>query len=165
LEFSFDIVSEVDLQEIDNAVNQAVKEMAMRYDFRSSKSAFEFRRDEKKIIIFAEDEMKLKAMRDMLETRAAKRAISPKAFRHKTAEPAIGGAFREEIEIVVELPQETAKEIVRWIKESKLKVQASIQGGKVRVSGKKKDDLQFIQHLLKDKPLPVPIQFTNYRGG
>jgi uncharacterized protein YajQ (UPF0234 family) len=161
---SFDIVSEVDIQEVDNAVNQAIKEMAMRYDFRGSKCSYELNRTDKKILIFAEDDMKLKAMQDMLATKAAKRNISPKAFKHKDPEPALGGAFRQELEVVMELPQETAKDIVRWIKETKLKVQASIQGGKVRVSGKKKDDLQFIQHMLREKSLTVPLQFNNYRG-
>jgi uncharacterized protein YajQ (UPF0234 family) len=161
---SFDIVSEVDLQEVDNAVNQAVKEMQMRYDFRGTKSSFTFEKPEKKIILFADDEMKLKAMQDMLATKAAKRNISPKAFKYKDAESAIGGAFRQEVELVVEIPQETSKEIVKWIKETKVKVQASIQGEKVRVSGKKKDDLQFIQQMLRNKPIEIPIQFTNYRG-
>ena len=163
-ESSFDIVSEIDLQEVDNAINQAIKEMLMRYDFRGSKASFTFDRNEKKITIFADDDMKLKAMQDMLATKAAKRNISPKAFTYKDAEPAIGGAFRQEIELVIGLPQDVAKDIVKWIKETKAKVQASIQGEKVRVSAKKKDDLQFIQHMLREKPLTIPIQYTNYRG-
>jgi len=152
------------MQEVDNAVNQALKEIEMRYDFRGSKASFTLDRNEKKITIFADDDMKLKAMQDMLATKAAKRNISPKAFKYKDAEPAIGGAFRQEVEIVMGLSQEVSKEIVKWIKETKLKIQASIQGEKVRVSGKKKDELQFIQQMLRNKPLEVPVQFTNYRG-
>jgi len=162
-ESSFDIVSEVDLQEVDNAVNQAIKEMQMRYDFRGAKASFTLDRAEKKITLFADDDMKLKAMQDMLSTKVAKRSISPKAFKYKDAEPAIGGAFRQEVDIVMGLEQEVSKVIVKWIKETKLKVQGSIQGEKIRVSGKKKDELQFIQQMLRNKPLEVPIQFTNYR--
>jgi len=163
-DFSFDIISEVDLQEIDNAINQAKKEIALRYDFRGSKSSFEFDRNAKKITILADDDMKLKAMKDILATKGAKRNISPKAFKYKEAEPALGGAFRQEVEVICELPQEVSKQIVRWIKESKLKVQGSIQGEKVRVSGRKKDDLQAIQVLLREKSVEVPFQFANYRG-
>ena len=163
-DFSFDIVSSVDLQEVDNAVNQSVKEMMTRYDFRGSKCSFEFNRTDKKIIILAADEMKLKAMQDMLATKGAKRQISPKAFKYQEPEPALGGSFRQEVEIVCELPQEVAKQIVKWIKETKIKVQGSIQGEKVRVSGRKKDDLQAVQTLLREKPLEVPLQYTNYRA-
>ncbi len=161
---SFDIVSEIDLQEIDNSINQAKKEISMRYDFKGANCSFDFNRNEKKITILAADDMKLKAMQDILATKGAKRNISPKAFKYKDPEPALGGAFRQEVELVVELPQEISKQIVKWIKETKLKVQGSIQGEKVRVSGKKRDDLQAIQKMLREKPIEVPIQFTNYRG-
>jgi uncharacterized protein YajQ (UPF0234 family) len=161
---SFDIVSEIDLQEVDNAVNQGSKEIHSRYDFKGSNSSFAFERDQKKVIILAADDMKLRAMKDILLTKGAKRNISPKAFKFKDAEPALGGSFRQEVELVFELPQETAKAVVKWIKELKLKVQASIQGEKVRVSGKKKDDLQAVQAMLRARPVEVPLQFVNYRG-
>jgi len=160
---SFDIVSEIDLQEVDNAINQAKKEIAMRYDFKGSNSSYEFNRDQKKIVILAADDMKLQAMQDILTTKGSKRDISPKAFNFKTPEDALGGALRQEVELVCGLSQEISKQIVKWIKETKLKVQGSIQGEKVRVQGKKRDDLQSIQGMLREKPIGVPFQYTNYR--
>jgi len=161
---SFDIVSEIDLQEIDNAVNQAKKEISMRYDFKGSTNTYELNRDEKKITILAADDMKLQAMKDILTTKGSKRNISIKAFKFKDPEDALGGAFRQEVELICGLSQEVAKQIVKWIKETKLKVQGSIQGDKVRVTGKKRDDLQAIQGMLKEKPVEVPLQYSNYRG-
>lgn len=163
-EFSFDIVSQVDLQEIDNAINQASKEIAMRYDFKGTTNTYDFKREEKKIIITAADDMKLKAMTDILITKGAKRNISPKAFKFKDKEAAFEGHFRQEVELVCELPQESSKQIVKWVKEMKARVQASIQGEKVRISGKSKDDLQAVQQMVRSKTLDVPIQFDNYRG-
>ena len=161
---SFDIASEVDLQEVDNAVNQSIKEIGTRYDFKGAKCSFEFNREKKIIIIVAADDMKLKAMQDMLTTKGAKRNISPKAFKFKDPEDALGGSLRQTVELVLGLSQEMAKKIVKLIKDTKLKVQGSIQGEKIRVSGKKLDDLQEIQKMLREKTLEVPLQFENYRS-
>lgn len=163
LDYSFDIVSKVDLQEVDNAVSQALKEIAQRYDFKGSKSEIRFEREEKKIHFLAEDEMKLRSLQDILATKLAKRGVSLKSLKYGPEEEALGGARRQTAEIILGIPQENAKEIVKKIKETKLKVQASIQGDQVRVAGRNKDDLQTVIQLLKDVPIDVPLQFTNYR--
>lgn len=160
---SFDIVSQVDLQEVDNAVNQAVKELRTRFDFKNSKSSIEFLKDEKKIRLIADDDMKLRNLQDMLRSRIAARKISVKSLQFKTAEQAFEGTLRQEVELVQGIPQEKAKDLVRMIKELKLKVQVSIQGDEVRVSGKAKDDLQSVITYLRSNPLDIPLQFTNYR--
>ena len=161
---SFDIVSQVDFQEVDNAVNQAIKEMRARYDFKGSKSELVFKRDEKKISILADDDMKLNSMTEMLETKLAKRGISVKALKYGTSEKAMDGLIRQSAEIISGIPQEQAKEIVKAIKEQKLKVQPSIQGEQVRVAGKNKDDLQAVIQLLRSAPpVSIPLQFVNYR--
>ncbi len=164
-QFSFDIVSQVDLQEIDNAVNQAVKELQNRFDFKGSKSSIEFLKAEKdkKIRLIADDEMKLRNLQDILKTRFAARKISVKALQFKDAERAFEGTLRQEITLVQGMPQDKAKEIVKLIKESKLKVQAAIQGDEIRVSSKSKDDLQSVMQLLRGQSFDIPIQFTNYR--
>ncbi len=163
-EHSFDIVSEVDLQEIDNAVNQAVKEMVNRFDFRGSKSQIEFTRAEKKIKILADDEMKLDSLKDILATRLTKRSIALKALNYKESEKAFEGTIRQEAEVVQGISQEAAKEIVARIKELKVKVQASIQGEKVRVCGKNKDDLQTVIQLIRSSNFKIPLQFINFRS-
>ncbi|MBI4970965.1 MAG: YajQ family cyclic di-GMP-binding protein [Candidatus Omnitrophica bacterium] len=160
---SFDIVSKVDLQEVDNAVQQAMKEVLTRYDFKGSKCEITFNREEKKINMLADDEMKLRNLRDILATKLAKRSVSLKALKYGDEEEALGGAKRQSAEIVLGIPQDKAKEIVKKIKETKLKVQASIQGDQIRVSGKQKDDLQSVMHVIKDTPIDVPLQFVNYR--
>jgi uncharacterized protein YajQ (UPF0234 family) len=160
---SFDIVSQVDLQEIDNAVNQSLKEIALRYDFKGSQSKIEFDRVQKKITLLADDEMKMRALKEILSLRCAKRGISFKSFKFGTEEKALGAAIRQEAEIIQGIPQDKAKEIVRLIKDTKVKVQAAIQSDQIRVSGKKKDDLQFVMHTLKESKLDLPLQFVNYR--
>ena len=162
-ESSFDIVSEVDLQEIDNAVNQSVKELRNRFDFKGSKSSIEFNRTEKKIILVADDAMKLNNLRDILGTKLAKRSVSLKAIQYLSEEQAFDGGIRQNADIVQGISQDIAKEIVGKIKDLKLKVQASIQGEKVRVSGKNKDDLQLIIQHLKASSVKIPIQFCNFR--
>lgn len=162
-ESSFDIVSQVDLQEVDNAVNQAVKEISQRYDFKGSQSKIEFNKTEKKIILLGDDEMKMRALKDILGTRFAKRSISPKALKYGKEEKALGGAIRQEVEIIQGLPQDKTKEIVQIIKDTKLKVQASIQKEQIRVSAKDKDDLQAVIHQLRESKLDIPLQFVNYR--
>ncbi|HNV86563.1 MAG TPA: YajQ family cyclic di-GMP-binding protein [Candidatus Omnitrophota bacterium] len=162
-ESSFDVVSVVDLQEVDNAVNQVQKEMALRYDFKGTANSVDFNRTEKKITLVASDEMKLKALHDMLTLRFAKRGISPKALKFGDEEKAFGGSLRQGIEVRQGISQEHAREIVRLIKETKLKVQARIQGEEIRISGKQRDDLQAAINCLKNSKIDIPLQFVNYR--
>lgn len=162
-QFSFDIVSSVDLQEIDNAVNQAIKELSNRFDFKGSKSSLEFLKSEKKIKIIADDEMKLRNLHDILKGRMAARKIPVKALQFETPEKAFEGTLRQEVNLVQGIPADKAKEIVRLIKDSQLKVQAAIQQDQVRVTGKSKDDLQAVIMTLRSASLDIPLQFTNYR--
>lgn len=162
-DFSFDIVSKVDLQEVDNAVQQSMKEIHQRFDFKGSKSEIMFNREEKKLYFTADDEMKLTNLRDILATKLAKRGVSLKALKYGEQEDALGGMRKQSAEIILGIPQDKAKEIVKKIKETKLKVQAAIQGDQIRVSGRQKDDLQVVMNFLKEFPLDVPLQFTNYR--
>lgn len=160
---SFDIVSSVDMQEVDNAVNQAVKELRNRYDFRGSKSSIELLKAEKKILIIGDDDLKLRNLQDILKTRMAARSISVKALKFEDPEKAFEGTLRQKVELINGIPQENAKEIVRLIKESGIKVQASIQGDEIRVSSKSRDDLQAVIQMLREAALDIPLQFTNYR--
>jgi len=161
---SFDVVSEVDLQEADNAVNQALKEVGQRYDFKGSKTTIELKRTEKEIHLASDNESRLKAVVEILQGRMVKRGISLKALDHQKVEQAFGGTVRQVIKVVSGLPPDAAKDIVQRIKDSKLKVQASIQEGKVRVSGKSKDDLQAVIQFLKSaQDIKVALQFNNYR--
>lgn len=160
---SFDIVSQVDFQELDNAVNQSLKEIKTRFDFKGSKSDLSLDRNEKKIKILADDDLRLKSLHDILQAKLAKRGISVKALKYGTPEKALDGMVRQNVEIVAGIPQEKAKEIVRQIKELKLKIQVSIQGDEVRVSGKSKDELQAVIQTVKAINLDIPVQFTNYR--
>lgn len=162
---SFDIVSKLDLQEIDNAVNQAKKELQTRFDFKGSKSSIEFLKDEKEktIRLIGDDEMKLRNLQDILKSRMASRKISLKALDFKTPEKAFDNCLRQEVTLVQGLAQDKAKEIVQMIKEMKVKVQAAIQGDEIRVSSKSKDDLQSVIQHLRTVPLTVPIQFVNFR--
>jgi uncharacterized protein YajQ (UPF0234 family) len=160
---SFDIVSEIDLQEIDNAVNQALKELATRFDFKGSKSTIEFLKKDKKIRLIADDEMKLRNLQDILKTRMASRRVPLKALQFKDPEKAFEGTLRQEIDLISGIAQEKAKEIVKQIKQTGLKVQAAIQGEQIRVSGKSKDDLQAVITALRTQPPDIPLQFTNYR--
>lgn len=158
---SFDIVSEIDMQEMDNAVNQAVKEMTGRFDFKNSKSSIEL--GEKDLTLASDDEFKLKSVIDILETKMIKRGISLKSLDFGKVEPASGGTVRQVAKLKQGLDQDSAKKIVKLIKDSKLKVQASIQGDQVRVTGKSRDDLQAVIQLLRNSDLTVDLQFTNYR--
>jgi len=159
---SFDIVSETDLQEVSNAIQQAKKELATRFDFKGSKSEIELKDDE--IILTSDDEYKLKSLRDILETKLVKRKVDLKALDYQKIEDASMGTVRQNARIRNGIETDKAKEIVKIIKNAKLKVQASIQGTQVRVSGKKKDDLQEVIRLLREENLEIPLQFTNYRG-
>lgn len=161
---SFDVVSRVDLQEVDNAVQQAKKELATRFDFRGSKSQIEWLREEKKITLVADDDLKLKNLKDILTTRLAVRKVPLKSLEWKSPEKAFDGMVRQELTLTVGIPGDKAKEIVREIKGLGLKVQPSIQGDEVRVSSRSKDDLQAVMTHLKAYPAPVPLQFTNFRS-
>ena len=159
---SFDIVCKVDMQEVTNGLDQARREIETRYDLKGSKN--EVKLEETDITLMAADEMKLKAVIDILQSRLHKRGIPLKALDYGKVEEAAGGMLRQKIAIQQGIPIEKAKEIVRLIKDSKVRVQASIQEDQVRVSGKNRDDLQKIIALVKEKDLGVALQFTNYRN-
>jgi uncharacterized protein YajQ (UPF0234 family) len=161
--FSFDIVSEIDLQEVDNAINQARKEIAQRYDFKGSKSSLELHVKEKTLTILSDDDFKLKSVVDVLQGKLVKRGVPLKAMKYGAPEPAAGGTVRQVVTLQVGIDKENAKRIVKMIKDEKLKVQAQIMEDQVRVSGKAKDDLQSVQALVRGADLPFAIQFTNYR--
>lgn len=158
---SFDIVSVVDMQEVNNAVNQANKEIAQRYDFKNSKS--EITIDNENLKIISDDQYKLESVIDILQTKLIKRNVSIKNLEYGKIEEASGGTVRQIVKIKQGIETEKAKEIVKVIKETKIKVQAQIMDDQVRVTGKNKDDLQEILHLLKEKDFNIELQFTNYR--
>ena len=159
---SFDVVSEVDMQEVDNAVNQAKKEIGTRYDFRGSKTEISLEGDTIKII--GDDEYKLNAIIDVLKGKMVKRNVAVKNLDYGKVEPAAGATVRQVITIKKGITKENAKEVVKAIKNMKLKVQASIQEDQVRVSGKDKDDLQAVIQMLKQLDVPVELQFVNFRS-
>jgi uncharacterized protein YajQ (UPF0234 family) len=161
--FSFDIVSEVDLQEVDNAVNQAVKELNQRYDFKNSKASIAFDRKEKKITLVADDDFKLRALTDILETRLAKRGVSIKALKFNEPEKAFEGYLRQVVEICMGIDKERAKELTGTIKGLGLKVQVQIEGEKIKVSSAKKDELQAVISHLRGLDFSLPLNFCNYR--
>lgn len=161
---SFDIVSKIDLQEVRNAVDQAMKEIKQRFDFKGSKSDITLDDKEKAMILLSDDENKLKSVIDILQTKIIKRGISLKALTYEKIEQALGGTVRQKIKLQDGIPQEKAKEIVKIIKDEKLKVQSQIQGDQLRVTGKNRDDLQAVIALLKEKDLGVDMQFVNYRS-
>lgn len=160
-ENSFDIVSQIDLQEVDNAVNQARREIGTRFDFRGSKCGIDF--DSKEIILHADDDFKLKSLVDVLEPRLIKRKVDLKALRYGKVEKAAGDTVRQRVELVQGLDKEIAARIIKLIKGSKLKVQATNQGDQVRVSGKNRDDLQAAIRLIREQEWEVPLQFINMR--
>jgi len=162
-DFSFDVVSKVDLQEVQNAVQQASKEIGQRFDFRGSKSKIEWNEKELQLTLTSDDEHKLKSVVDILETRLVKRGIAVKSLDFQKVEPAANTTVRQLVKIQQGISSEKAKDIVKAIKDKKLKVQASIQADQVRVSGRAKDDLQAVMALLRDRDFGVPLQFTNYR--
>ncbi len=162
-EHSFDIVCNVDMQEVLNAVNQAVKEISQRFDFKGSKSSIELDKGKGVITLISDDELKLKSVADILQTKLVKRGIALKALSYGKVEPAAGNTVRRTVTLQQGIPQEKAKEIVKLIKDMKLKVNAEIQKDQIRVKGKKIDDLQAIMVQLKEKDFGVHIQFANYR--
>jgi uncharacterized protein YajQ (UPF0234 family) len=158
---SFDIVSSVNLQEVKNAIAQAMKEIQTRFDLKASGSSVELQGEE--IALASADEFKLKAVRDVLEERLVKRAVPLKALSYGNVDQALGATVRQRITLQKGIPTDKAREIVKLIKGSKLKVQAAIQGDQLRVSGKNRDDLQGVIRLLKGTDLGIDMQFTNYR--
>ena len=161
--FSFDIVSKVDKQEVTNAVNQAMREISTRYDFKGTKSSIEWNEKENTLLVLGDDEMRLKSVVDILQDKCIKRSISIKALDYGPVEEAAGGAARQKITVTQGIDKERAKEIVKAIKEMKKKVQASIQDEQVRVSGAKKDDLQDVMTMVRGQDFGIPLQFSNYR--
>ncbi len=160
---SFDVVSRVDMQEMDNAVYQVKKEVETRFDFRGSKTEVELDKKEGKIRVLTEDDMKLRGLRDMLLSKVVKRSIDPEALDFGKPEKAGGDMVRQEISIANGIDIDTARKVVKLIKETKIRVQAAIQGEEVRVSGKKRDDLQDVINALKEADLGMPLQFVNFR--
>ncbi len=160
---SFDIVSEVNLQEVDNAINQARKEIGQRFDFKGSKSSIELDQKEKQITVHSDDDFKLKSVVDILQGKLVKRGVPLKALSYGTVEQAAGGTARQLIKLLVGIDKDNARKIVKMIKDTKLRVQAQIMEDQVRVSGKSKDDLQSVIKMIRDANLPFAVQFTNYR--
>jgi hypothetical protein len=160
---SFDIVSEVNHVEIRNAVEQCNKEIANRFDFKGSDARVEINEKEKTLIAFADDEFKLRQLRDVLTQRLAKRGVDIRALEPGTVEPVSGNKVKETIKVREGIEQERGKNLVKLIKDSKLKVQASIQGDAVRVTGAKKDTLQEVITLMRKSVTDVPLQFKNFR--
>jgi uncharacterized protein YajQ (UPF0234 family) len=160
---SFDIVSKIDLNEVNNAIHQAMKEIIVRFDLKNSKSTIELNEKDKKIQLASADEFKLRAIIEILEMRLVKRGVPLKGLTHGEVTQAAGSTVRQEISIQSGIPIEKAREIVKKVKEAKLKVQASIQGDLVRVSGKHRDDLQQVIQLLRGQDFGIDMQFTNYR--
>jgi cyclic-di-GMP-binding protein len=160
-ESSFDVVSTVDLQEVKNAIGQAMKEITTRFDLKGTSSNIEIVGEE--IVLTSGDDSKMKAVRDVLEGRLVKRSVPLKALTFGDIEKALGGTARQTVTLQKAIPTEKAREIVKIIKGSKLKVQAAIQADQVRVSGKSKDDLQTVMQILKSTDLGIDMQFTNRR--
>ncbi len=159
---SFDIVSKVDMQEVDNAINQVRKEIDQRYDFKGTHNEIDLEKDS--IAVLAADDYKLQAVTDILKGKLVRRNVSAKCLDFGKAEPASGGAVRQRVAIVQGISKEKGKEIIKLIKESKLKVQPQIMDDQVRVSAKKIDDLQEVIQLLKGKDLGIELQFINMRS-
>jgi cyclic-di-GMP-binding protein len=158
---SFDIVSKINLQELDNAINMSLKEIGQRFDFRGSKT--EINHEEEKLVLISDDEFKLKNVIDILNGKLVKRGISFKFLEYGKVESSLGGLVRQEAKLKQGIEQEMAKEINKKIKESGLKVQTQIQGDQIRVFGKKLDDLQAVMQSLKQANFPIELQFANYR--
>jgi uncharacterized protein YajQ (UPF0234 family) len=162
-EHSFDVVSKINLQELDNALNQARKELQQRYDLKDSKSAILFNEKDMELTLESASEFTLKAVIDVLQSKLIKRNISTKVLDFQKIEPASQNTVRQKVKLKQGIDKETSKKITTAIKEMKLKVQAQVQGDEVRVSGKQIDDLQTVQKALLAMDLGVPLQFVNYR--
>ncbi len=161
-ENSFDIVSKINMSEVTNAVSQAMKEIGQRFDFKGSKSNITQEKDA--LVVVSDDEYKLKSVIDILQTKLVKRGVPLKNLSFGKIEAALAGTVRQRVALQQGVPVDKAKEIVKAIKDSKIKVQASIQADQVRVSGKSRDDLQTVIQLLKGKEFGIELQFENYRS-
>jgi uncharacterized protein YajQ (UPF0234 family) len=165
IQCSFDITSNVDLQEVDNALNQARKEVAQRYDFKGAKASIDFDAKESKLVLAAEDEFKVNALWEIVSTRLVRRNVPVKNLNRGAAVPAANSTVRQEITLQQGIPSDTAKDIVKYLKDAKLKkVQASIQGDQLRITSGSKDDLQDVMRLLREQDFGIALQFGNYRG-
>ena len=160
-ENTFDIACKIDLQEVSNAINQAIKEIQQRYDLKGTRS--EIVQEKDAITVTSEDDFKLKAVIDILQSKLHRRGVPLKALTYGSVEQAAGGTVRQRIALQQGIPIEKAREIVKIIKSSKVRVQVQIQEDQVRVSGKNRDDLQAVIALLKEQDLGIEMQFTNYR--
>ena len=160
---SFDIVSKIDLAEVNNAISQAMKEIIQRYDLKKSKSDIQLNEKDHKIVLLSQDEFKLKAVTDVFEQKLVKRKVPLKGLSYGPIIPAAGSSVRQEISLQQGIPIEKSREIVKAIKDSKQKVQAAIQGDLVRVSGRDRDTLQAVMALLRAQDFGIDMQFTNYR--
>lgn len=158
---SFDVVSEVEQQEVDNAVNQTSKEISQRYDFKGTDT--EITQDDSGIVIVSESDVKVQAVVDVLQSKCVRRGVSLKSLSYGAVEPAAGGRSRQRITVEQGIAQDKARQIVKLVKDKKLKVQAQIQGEQVRITGKKRDDLQSVIQVLKDADFDLPLQFINFR--
>ncbi len=162
---SFDITSTVDLQEVDNALNQARKEVAQRYDFKGSKASIDFDPAESKLVLVADDDFKLNALWEIVQTRLVRRNVPTKNLTRGAAQPAANSTIRQEIALQQGITSETARDIVKFIKHAKLrKVQTTIQGNQLRITSPSKDELQDVMRLLREQDFGVALQFGNYRG-
>lgn len=160
-EYSFDIVSKLDLQEMNNAIQQTEKEIATRFDFKGSKSSISLEKEE--VTVVSDDEFKLQNVLDILQSKMAKRGIPLKNLEYGKLEPAASGTVRQKIKLKQGIDQENAKKINTLIRDSKLKVKSQIQGDQIRVSGKSKDDLQKVIQMLRQADLPLALQFVNLK--
>jgi cyclic-di-GMP-binding protein len=162
---SFDVTSNVDLQEVDNALNQARKEVTQRYDFKGAKAEIDFNATESKLTLAADDEFKLNALWEIVQTRLVRRNVPVKNMTRGPVIPAAGSSVRQEITLQQGIPSEAARDIVKFLKDRKVKkVQASIQGDQLRITSASKDELQEVMRLLKEEDFGVALQFGNYRG-
>jgi uncharacterized protein YajQ (UPF0234 family) len=162
-EHSFDIVSKVDMQEVLNAVQQTMKEITQRFDFKGSKSSIELNKDGAEIILTSDDDYKLKSVTDILKSRLVKRSVSLKSLNYGKIEQASGGTIRQIVTLQQGISPERAKSIIKLIKDTKLKVQAEIQKDQIRVRARKIDDLQAVIRMLKEKDFDFHLEFINYR--
>jgi cyclic-di-GMP-binding protein len=160
---SFDVVSKLELQEVENAINQANKEMQTRFDFKGSISRVDWDKKESKLTFYSDDEHRLKSVNDIVQSKLVKRGISLKSLDYQAIEKAEGSTVRQVVKMKQGIESEKAKEIIRTIKDSKIKVQATIQGDQLRVTGKSKDDLQTVMAMLRNADFGLPLQFTNFR--
>jgi len=158
---SFDIVSKVDRQEVDNAVNQSRKEVAQRYDFKGSKTEIALEQDTIRVV--SDDDYKVKAVVDVLQSKLVRRGIALKALVYGAVEPAAGGLAKQTITVQQGVDADKARKIVKLVKDTKIKVQVQIQADQLRVSGKKRDDLQAVIAMLREQDLDLPLQFENFR--